>query len=161
MKRVRPAASIEEWVAQMVTLAVKSGNKSLRAKSLDNAKEENARLKDVIRRYETLLVDMDTLGDILGYCAKCDQVWKQEDLFDCEGRCDWMCNNCSITSDCTQCGERRCDDSCIRYCDAKGCLNRLCKECFGKNMPCGFHDLCEEHKGPCPLCSVEFESFLK
>lgn len=158
MKRVRPSASIEEWVACTVALAVKLDTDTRQTRrikqqalGISSLKEEIVQLGAVIRRYHTDY--LHTLDD-LALCSSCDYYWNKDDLFDCDGNCDLRCSNCVDIRDCAQCSEPRCDDDCLSYCSVKGCMTRICNQCIDKNSDCQ-HTVCEDHSGPCTLCPKE------
>lgn len=161
MKRVRPAASIEEWVAQTVALAVKSGQRTTQAEHIKRLecnvvllREHQMKLEKVVKRYETEFL---TKLDHVDQCYSCDCYWHAADLFDCDGQCEARCPDCAVIKDCQQCGESRCDDNCLRYCDVKGCYERICNKCFESNTECE-HRMCRDHNDPCKLCKLPLSS---
>lgn len=160
MKRVRPAASIEEWVAIKCAMAVKAGTETRRVKWLE---AEAARLRDAmvylreeikdlqseLTRYENDFLEnnMD-----LARCYNCERYWSiQEDLADCDGRCELRCRRCVTAIDCAQCGEPGCSD-CLIHCQAIGCSAKICPPCMDTNTEC-VHRMCDNHNAPCEKCA--------
>lgn len=156
MKR---ASSIQEWVACMCAVAVKTGTETKKVKSLEmevkrlqatvaQYRDEVKDLQDELTRYERdfLRHDRD-----LARCYNCDRYWSiQDDLFDCDGRCELRCPHCVSVDDCSQCGASGCSD-CLRYCQTKSCLAKLCPACVETNTDCS-HRMCENHNAPCEMC---------
>lgn len=99
MKRVRPAASIEEYVAQTVALAVKLDNQNKAAIQIQHAEEENAKLRKVIDRYEDILSKLKDVDE----CYECNSYWYTDLLFDCDGNCNYRCEECSHVTKCSNC----------------------------------------------------------
>lgn len=161
MKRVRPAASIQEWVACSVAVAVKKVTESKKIaalewelnrvrKQLADCRTDNHDLEKELKRYEDNF--LKTLSD-LGTCNNCGRYWDTIDLFDCEGGCgETKCDNCVTIKDCDQCGESMCED-CLSYCEQKYCHRKICSACFDKNTDCA-HRMCDDHSSPCTKCPV-------
>lgn len=92
MKRVRPAASIEEWVAHTVALTVKSHRIQELETQLKRAKETN-------RRYYRLLQQQEQ-SESTFHCGGC---WEWFDMVDAA-----TCQNCDRRCFCSNCRELRC-----------------------------------------------------
>lgn len=161
MKRVRPAASIEEWVACHVAMAVKKATESKKIaalerelnsvrKQLANCGKDNMDLENELKRYEDNF--LKTLSD-LGTCNNCARYWSTSDLFNCEGGCgETKCDNCVTIKECDQCGESMCED-CLSCCEQRYCYLKICSACYEKNTDCA-HRMCEKHSSPCTKCPV-------
>lgn len=161
MKRVRPAASIQEWVACSVAVAVKKATESKKIAALewelnrvrkqlaDCGKEKND-LEKELRRYEAeFLQDLPEAES----CNKCGHYWSREYLFDCEGGCEERkCERCVTIKECAQCGQYMCSD-CFVFCETAFCFARICYTCSDKNTDCA-HRMCNDHSSPCTKCPV-------
>lgn len=159
MKRARPAASIQEWVACNVAVAVKKATESKKIASLEHDlsivrkqlifyKEERNDLEKDLRRYENDF--LKTLSD-LRPCNNCGRYWSTTDLFYCEHGCEEIkCENCVAVEECAQCGQSICAD-CLSYCEEKYCRTKLCPACVDNNTDCD-HRMCNIHNSPCSKC---------
>lgn len=114
MKRVRPAASIQEWVATHVALAVKC--------------KRIQQLEEQIKRYNDILTKEKSQNRFK--CTECEEWFENIDVAVCEGvECPPVCQGCEDRYFCSYCGDLKCVACTHHWCSNSKCLFVVCKDC--------------------------------
>lgn len=119
MKRVRPSASIEEWVACTVALAVK-------CQRIRELEAELAKAERLVERYDTILENIKP--DEYFCCLECNEWHEDIDKANCENGCTPSCQDCEDRTFCSICNGLFCSD-CIWRCPKLDCSYVGCVNC--------------------------------